>query len=163
MELPSHSQFDEALAPQRGVKRRALQLTAFASSARHGRIAVELINLSSTGVLLRSDTARMEPGEDVTLDLVEDEAAPAVVVWANDGFHGLSFRAPLDKGRVAAALLKAAARPPAKATEEPAFMAASPSRQHGLTRLMPTVNFAVPVFLALAFWILLGSAFWLWS
>lgn len=163
MELPSHSQFDEALAPQRGVKRRALQLAAFASSARHGRIAVELINLSGAGALLHSDTARMEPGEEIALELVEGEVAPAIVVWANDGFHGLSFRIPLDRGRVAAALLKAAAQPPAEAMPQLASMAALPPRQRGPTRLMPTVNFAVPVFLALTFWTLLGGAAWLWS
>lgn len=157
--LPS----DASLAQQRGADRRMLRLRATVSSPRRGQVPVEVLNLSTAGMLLFADKAIFEEGDTLTAKLSPEAAATATVVWSNDCFHGLSFVHPLSKATVAAALLKAAA--PSRQTAAAAHAAPVPvpvgnlRRTPSRTTLEPERNFLVPVALSIAFWTLLGAVF----
>lgn len=166
MQMTAHAQFDAALARQRRLERRSLQLPASVLSDRHGRVRVELLNLSATGLMLHAASARFEPGEQLEIELADGARMAATVVWAGDGFHGLGLSDPLSKGTFAAALLRAAARPQPDPAASPA--AGSPDLRLARaaprgtpTRLHPRLNFAVPVCAAVMFWTVVGSAAWL--
>lgn len=173
----NHARFADATEVTRGDARRPLRLTSVAITGRQEPLAIAVLNLSHGGMLIEVQHASLTPGERLTARLADGAEVQGAVVWASDAFYGVSFDRPLSPGQVAAALLVA---PPANT--EPGLPASVPGwpdrllpteqreagrpehaarrRAGGLTRLEPTVNFAVPVYSAVAFWVFIGGILW---
>ena len=81
-------------------------------SASGGTGRVEILNASSTGLLVRSDLP-LELGEMIEVDLPHAGAQRARVVWGNDGFYGCALTTPVTRAAVSAARLRSQPTGPA--------------------------------------------------
>ena len=83
--------------------RRALRLEVVVSSRDSNAL---IHNLSQTGLLIQTE-ARLLVGERLEFDLPEAGPTPAEVVWTRGEFVGCEVAAPVSRGAVSAALLRA--------------------------------------------------------
>ena len=91
--------FEEA--NRRTSQRRKLRLGSTIGTAGHD---VVIHDLSSTGALLQT-SARLEPFDDLDIDLPEVGATHAFVVWNSGEYFGCEFARPIPKAAISAALL----------------------------------------------------------
>jgi transcriptional regulator with XRE-family HTH domain len=98
---------------KRGAARQTLRIAA-AGVASDGPGAVEILNLSVTGMLLESN-APLAVGELIQVELPHVGTASATVVWSSGNFFGCRFEKPLSSAAVSAAMLKSSPARPAPA------------------------------------------------
>ena len=90
----------------RSTLRRSLRLDVQGSCSRNGDVHATVHNMSTTGVLIQTD-ADLAIGEVVNVDIPDVQALSARVMWADQGFYGCSFGAPVSAAIVSATLLRA--------------------------------------------------------
>lgn len=146
-----HSQAFAPSLDDRLEPRRSLSLWAQVSTGRHGTRTVQLLNLSTDGLLIAADALHLAPGEVLTLHLPDGGAAEAEAVWSSGDYTGLNLRQPLSNGQVARLLLRAE---PRRIEEDGARLRRL--NQRGWTTLRPQRSFAVPMLLAGMFWVAAG-------
>lgn len=94
---------------RRAAPRRKLQLGSTLSEGGHD---VVIHDLSATGVLLQT-SAKLEPFDDLEVDLPEIGATSAFVVWSSGDYFGCEFARPIPRSAISAALLRNPIAPPA--------------------------------------------------
>lgn len=109
--------------------RRRLQLEVSSALPTGGAAQVLIHNVSSTGLLLETETALSE-GERIDIDLPDLGPTAATIVWSDEKFHGGHFDAPLSVGVLSALELRSAA-PPLALTQPQESLA---SRLHQLRK-----------------------------
>lgn len=126
--LAIHGNFQADRAPhdERGAARRTLNLDVVGETAT-ATGNVTLLNLSTTGVLLRTPE-KLRLGERVRLSFPDRHRVTATVVWTGEGLFGCRFETPVSQATVSAASLRspfaqpaAAPQPPKPETEETSF------------------------------------------
>lgn len=107
MAITAH--FEESAAPagKARARRRTLQLEAQGSRASGSATAVQVHNISATGLLIESG-AGLEIGEVIVVDLPQAGATPATVIWSSGGLFGCEFDAPLSTAVLSAVELRSA-------------------------------------------------------
>lgn len=96
---------EPARATRRSAARRKLLLDLEGHTASGDAASVTVLNLSTTGVLLRTREP-IRVGERLRLVFPGDEVAGAKVVWAGEGLFGCRFDKPVGQATVSAARLK---------------------------------------------------------
>ncbi|WP_165362119.1 PilZ domain-containing protein [Qipengyuania thermophila] len=96
--------------PQRLTQRQELRLRLVAQ-VKDGTVAVEALNISRTGFLVRT-AAPLSEGDRLSLILPEAGPREAAVVWRSGNLAGCNFDAPLSRAALSAALLQGEARRP---------------------------------------------------
>ena len=101
---------------RRAAPRRKLRL---GSTLSEGGQDVVIHDLSVTGVLLQT-SAKLEPFDDLEIDLPEVGPTNAFVVWSSGEYFGCEFARPIPRAAISAALLRSpiAPAPPAPAEAE---------------------------------------------
>lgn len=92
--------FEEA--NRRTSQRRKLRLGSTIGTVGHD---VVIHDLSSTGALLQT-SAKLEPFDDLDIDLPEVGPTHAFVVWNSGEYFGCEFASPIPKAAISAALLR---------------------------------------------------------
>ncbi len=92
-------------ADLRSSERRVLRLTVSLSTAGDGIDAL-IHDLSNTGLRIETG-AKLAIGDELLVDLPDDNLIEARVVWNNDNSYGCEFLSPIAKGVFGAAVLRA--------------------------------------------------------
>ena len=98
------ARLDKAALDARKGPRRTLYLGATGRTG-DGDTPVTVHNISATGLLLES-RAPLTVGETIEVDLPENDAARAKVVWASEPMFGCQFETPLTPAALSAAQLR---------------------------------------------------------
>lgn len=103
------AQFEEVGAERerRNSNRRSLRLTIAASLPESQDSAVEIHDLSETGILLET-AASLSPGQVFQILLPLAGAVDSIVMWNSGRFYGCQFHQPVPRAAVSAALLQSA-------------------------------------------------------
>jgi hypothetical protein len=88
--------------PRRASPRRKLRL---GSTIGAGDQDVMIRDLSATGVLIQT-SAKLEPFDDLEVDLPEVGATQAFLVWHSGEYFGCEFARPIPRAAISAALLR---------------------------------------------------------
>ena len=104
---------------RRSAARRKLFLDLQAETAEGASSNVTALNLSATGILLRT-SQRMELGERIRISLPEGEAATAKVVWSSGDLYGCKFERRISPARASAAQLQSRFDEPGEDRSTPA-------------------------------------------
>ncbi|BBB12086.1 type IV pilus assembly PilZ [Sphingopyxis sp. FD7] len=114
------------LAPN-GDKRQDVRrkLSLLARGVKHDGtgIAVQIHNISGTGLLFESDI-QLEPCDRIEIELPHAGGITAVVIWASGRLFGCQFEGPVSPATLSAVELKSAVAPPPEVQEsgvEPAL------------------------------------------
>lgn len=89
----------------RGAQRRTLRLGVTARLGVSGTQPATVRNLSTTGLLIESETILAE-GETIVIDLPEAGPVDAEVVWSDGPLFGCRFASPISTAAVSAAQLR---------------------------------------------------------
>lgn len=90
---------------ERGEARRKLYLPTHAGQA-HGSTPVEVLDLSSSGMLVRT-TARLDLDEPLCIVLGDEVERTSTIVWHAGRLYGCRFETPLSPAELGANLLRA--------------------------------------------------------
>jgi len=88
----------------RYARRHSLSLDAQAAAG-GDVVPVQIINLSSTGLLLQIPTA-LDLGEEIDVELPQAGTRRARVVWRSESYYGCEFAEPVSTATVSAARLR---------------------------------------------------------
>lgn len=105
MAIAAH--FEEAPKGQSRDERRTLLLDAEGKTVSGGAAAVQIHNLSATGLLIEC-AAALDDDETIAIDLPHAGPTLARVVWSSGRLHGCQFARPLAKAILNAAELHGA-------------------------------------------------------
>lgn len=108
MKIVARGKLDRNLSAdgRRQEERRKLVLATTAQQQHHVGPRVDILNISSRGMLLRT-LGSLDKHEALTVILPEAGEKVAEIVWSSGDLHGCRFREPLSKGELSAAQLKA--------------------------------------------------------
>ena len=104
MALQAHLELNQA-RDGRSQARKKLRLLTEARSARGGAVEVQILDISTTGLLVQADLP-LEQDETLEIELPGAGSHQARIMWSGDKFFGCAFEAPIPSSAVSAALLK---------------------------------------------------------
>lgn len=107
MPIAAHFKETEQDIGQQRAARRTLFLRAQGVLPDGAGTAVQVHNISATGLLLESELA-LAPGETIAVDLPQTGMRPATVIWHSGALFGCQFDAPLSSAILSAAELRSA-------------------------------------------------------
>jgi transcriptional regulator with XRE-family HTH domain len=107
MAIWAHFQGPAVLAGKDRARRRTLQLEAHGALPSGTGTAVQVHNISASGLLLESEVA-LDVGEALLIDLPHVGSTAARVVWRSGGLSGCEFEIPLSRAALSAAELRSA-------------------------------------------------------
>lgn len=105
---------------RRGASRRSLQLDVGGTTGSGARAEVVILNISETGLLVRSSTA-LSIGERFEVSLPQAGRKAARVMWASGDLFGCQFDEPISRAAVSAAQLRGKPEPAASVADMPAI------------------------------------------
>lgn len=111
----AHLESEENDLTARDATRRKLYLAASAIQMNSSYV-VEILNISETGLLLKTDQ-ELSPNEPIVMVLPESEECVARIAWAGDNLYGCQFVNRLTKAELSAALLQAKPQPQPQRSE----------------------------------------------
>lgn len=136
----------EATSRRSSPRRKLSLLSTLPSSG----LAVLIHDLSSTGVLLQTE-AKLEPFDDIEIDLPEIGATNAFVVWNSGEYFGCEFAAPISKAAISAALLRNPISP-SVATAQPISRPTAPDAEFEQDQLHFGAKLRVVLGVSAALW-----------
>lgn len=101
---------------ERYARRHSLSLDAQAAAG-GGVLPVQIINLSSTGLLLQV-ASELDVGEEIDVELPQAGTRRARIVWRGETYYGCEFSEPVSTAAVSAARLRS--MPPASSPSDTA-------------------------------------------
>ena len=107
MAISAHFQEAESAAGKDRARRRTLRLEAHGALPTGDGAAVQVHNISATGLLLESEVA-LDVGEAIVIDLPHAGSTVARVVWRSGSLSGCEFEIPLSRAALSAAELRSA-------------------------------------------------------
>lgn len=108
---------DPGFAGERRSTRRYLPLLVEGRTSDGRRLAVQIYNISETGLLMECD-ADPKPGDRIEVDLPHAGMVSAKIVWTSGLLFGCQFRKPLSAAALSAVQLRSAATPQLDALPE---------------------------------------------
>lgn len=110
MAIPAYIDNPAQMRGQPRSARRTLRLQLSGAKANGGEVAVQVHNISATGLLIESDVA-LELGDRIEIGLPHAGATWARVIWTSARIHGCQFDTPISTATLSAAQLRSVVSP----------------------------------------------------